>query len=147
LKKCNKKLKEENGIFECPKCTSEKREGVKEEFKYKFILKLSVADHTGSIRANAFDESIKIIKESAEDFCPVIEKFKGNGDQNSQDRMEAVFLESYFKPLKLVINARPPRSDGDEKYNYIQYTINSVEDINFATENKNMLKRLRDMDL
>jgi len=127
-RECNKKVVENgDGSYRCEKCAKEKQ-----EFKWRLMLQLNMADATSNQWASCFQEQAeKILGIDSQDLGRLLE--------TDEERYNAVFLENTFKTFNFRMRAKADTYNDETR---MKHTIVSVEEINHAVWIKQMIKEV-----
>jgi len=117
-KECMKKVVEiGDGNFRCEKCMKEKQ-----EFRWRMILQLNMADSTDNNWATCFQES-------AEKILSVTSQELGDALERDEERYNNIFTEATFKTFNFRMRAK------EDKYNdevRVKHSVIGVEPLNWS---------------
>ncbi|KAI9207538.1 uncharacterized protein BJ171DRAFT_439195 [Polychytrium aggregatum] len=123
--RCNKKLTTEGGDWRCSACNE-----IYSEPTYRYILPLTVADYTGNMWVQAFNEvAVRIVDRSANEL-----------QQATVEERPNLIRSSMFKTFNMKIRAKSDVYQGETK---IRYAIQSAVPLDYANESKRLLGVIR----
>jgi len=130
-KECNKKVVENgDGTYRCEKCARDKN-----EFKWRIMLQMNMADATDNTWASCFQETAeKILNVQSADLGRYLEQ--------DEEQYNSIFLEAMFKPYNFRMRVK---SDTFNDETRLRHTVVAVDKIPWPEYCKKMINEIESM--
>eukprot|EP00092_Neocalanus_flemingeri_P017032 GFUD01018420.1.p1 GENE.GFUD01018420.1~~GFUD01018420.1.p1 ORF type:complete len:627 (+),score=162.12 GFUD01018420.1:60-1940(+) len=130
-KECNKKVVENgDGTYRCEKCAKDKN-----EFKWRIMLQMNMADATDNTWASCFQETAeKILSVSSADLGRYLE--------TDEEQYNAIFLNATFKTYTFRMRVK---SDTYNDETRLKHTVVSVDEIQWPDYCKKLINEIESL--
>ncbi|KAI9794150.1 MAG: Replication factor A protein 1 [Candelina submexicana] len=125
---CNKKVVEIEDGWRCEKCNK-----THPKPEYRYIMTLSVSDHTGQMYLNCFDDVGRLIMGMSADQLMELR-------DNDEKASEEIFQAATCKPWVFRCRAK---MDNYQDQQRVRYQVSSANAVNFATESARLTEVMR----
>jgi len=130
-KECNKKVVENgDGTFRCEKCAKDKN-----DYKWRIMLQLNMADASDNTWASCFQET-------AEKLLKVDSATLGQYHEHDEEQYNAVFLDSTFKTFNFRMRVKADTYNDETR---LKHTIVSADEIDWSEYCKKMINEIESM--
>ena len=134
--KCSAKVSiDDSGRFYCQKCNKHY-----DSCEERYILLLRVSDFTDSLTVTAFNSAGEVIMGISAGRLNTVRRECNSCDGGDDDKFEKFFKNAIYKWYTFRIK---PKLEFYHEEQRIRYTIVSVKPLNFAEDNKRLLKIIR----
>ncbi|KAF2639903.1 replication protein-like protein A 70 kDa DNA-binding subunit [Massarina eburnea CBS 473.64] len=135
-KVCNKKvIEEEPGAWRCENC-----QVVWPEPKYRYVLSLNVADHTGTMWLNCFDEAGQIVVGMD---ANTLMKMKNDDEENGTQNFTAAMMDATCRSFNFRVRAKKEIYNDQPKP---RYTVLNIAPLNYAQEANKLSQLIKQYD-
>jgi len=130
-KECNKKVIENgDGTYRCEKCMKEKN-----EFKWRIMLQMNMADSTDNTWASCFQETAeKILGVSSADL--------GRYFESDEEQYNSIFLDATFKTYNFRMRVKADTWNDETR---LKHTVVAADDIVWADYCKKLINEVESM--
>jgi hypothetical protein len=120
-------LDQNNGRYRCEKCNMEM-----EDFQWRLILSLCIADPTDNQWVNCFQEQ-------AEQILGFTSQELGQMSQQDPDQYTKVFQNATLKPFNFRLSCKSDNYNDEQR---VRHTVRAVFALDFAEQNKRKIQEL-----
>jgi len=130
-RECNKKIVENgDGTYRCEKCAKDKQ-----EFKWRIMLQLNMADSTDNTWASCFQET-------AEKILGVSSSELGRYLESDEEQYNSIFLDATFKTYQFRMRVKQDTWNDETR---LKHTVVSVDEIAWPDYCKKLINEIESM--